>query len=111
VSPIFDGGNPVATTTRKTSNLKAVQTRQQESPEGSVTFNWRGVEFTIPNAKSWDLDVLEAQEDNRALTAVRLILDEDQYAELRRVAKTIGDFGDFFETMSDQAQAEVDTGK
>ncbi|GGU46822.1 hypothetical protein [Lentzea flava] len=56
---------------------------------------WRGKRFGLPAPKDYPLDAIEAEEQGRTLTALRLILGEDQYATFCELAKTTGDADDF----------------
>ncbi|KJK50419.1 hypothetical protein UK23_10475 [Lentzea aerocolonigenes] len=56
---------------------------------------WRGKRFGLPAPQDYPLDAIEAEEQGRTLTALRLILGEDQYATFRELAKTTGDADDF----------------
>lgn len=56
---------------------------------------WRGSTFRLPRAEDMPLEALEAEEDGKHLTALRLILGEIQYATFRSLAATAGDVEDF----------------
>jgi hypothetical protein len=56
---------------------------------------WRNKRYKLPAPEDYPLDAIEAEEQGRTLTALRLILGEDQYATFRADAKTTGDAEDF----------------
>lgn len=56
---------------------------------------WRGKRFGLPAPQDYPLDAIEAEEQGHTLTALRLILGDDQYSTFRELAKTTGDADDF----------------
>ena len=60
-----------------------------------VTVTWRGTVFTLPTADDFPLDALEAEEQGKHLTALRLILGDVQYAAWRAQARTARDAEEF----------------
>jgi hypothetical protein len=77
--------------------------RQRQEATGKNTLGpkpgsfvmWRGKRFSLPAPQDYPLDAIEAEENGRTLTALRLILGEDQYATFRTLARTTGDADDF----------------
>ncbi|WP_369190158.1 hypothetical protein [Streptomyces sp. R08] len=61
----------------------------------SVEFN--GDTYEVPPAEDWDLEVLEAIDDNKLSHALKALLGADQYATFRATNKKVRDLGSFFE--------------
>ena len=56
-------------------------------------------EYTIAPSGEWDIEALEAAEDGRVVTAVKLILGPEQWAEFRKDHKTVGELERFMEAI------------
>ncbi|WP_297537755.1 hypothetical protein [Amycolatopsis sp.] len=56
---------------------------------------WRGKRFTLPSPQEFPLEALEAEEEGKHLTALKLILGADQYVTWRNLASTAADAEDF----------------
>ncbi|WP_037354959.1 hypothetical protein [Amycolatopsis orientalis] len=65
------------------------------SPGASLNVTWRSKQFIIPNPDNFPLEALEAEEEGKHLTALKLILGADQYATWRVLAATAADAEDF----------------
>ena len=61
----------------------------------AVEFN--GETYNVPPAEEWDIDVLEAIDDQRITHAVKSLLGEEQYATFRKTNRKVADLGKFFE--------------
>ncbi|MEU9560351.1 hypothetical protein [Streptomyces fumanus] len=61
----------------------------------AVEFN--GAIYQVPPAEDWDLDVLEAIDDQRMTHALKALLGEDQYKTFRASNRKVADLGQFFE--------------
>lgn len=61
----------------------------------AVDFN--GDSYLVPTAEDWDIDVLEAIDDQRMTHAVKSLLGDEQYAMFRKTNKRVRDLGKFFE--------------
>ena len=64
-------------------------------PGNGVTLTWRGKRFTLPTPTDFPLEALEAEEEGKHLTALKLILGKEQYATWRGLATTAADAEDF----------------
>jgi len=73
---------------------EATKTKPAKETPG-VTVSWRGTTYTLPTADDFPLDALEAEENGKTLTALRLILGDEQYATWRADARTAGDAEEF----------------
>ncbi|WET76898.1 hypothetical protein P3102_22610 [Amycolatopsis sp. QT-25] len=74
---------------------RAEATGKPASPGAVLTVTWRGKRFTLPSAQEFPLEALEAEEEGKHLTALKLILGGDQYATWRALASTAADAEDF----------------
>lgn len=72
----------------------ATKTKPTNDP-AEITVTWRTETFTLPQADDFPLDALEAEERGHHLTALRLILGEQQYKAWRALARTARDAEEF----------------
>jgi hypothetical protein len=77
-----------------TNTKRATKTKTTAAADG-VTVTWRGTAYRLPTADDFPLDAMEAEENGKTLTALRLILGDDQYATWRADARTAGDAEEF----------------
>lgn len=70
-----------------------------EALNQDVTFTFDGESYTITSAAEWDLDALEAFEDQKVVTCVRLILGADQYKRFKTKRRTVGQLNAMFVEM------------
>lgn len=83
-------------TTKRATNAKRTNTKAPAlAVTDAVTVTWRGTVYALPTADEFPLDALEAEENGKTLTALRLILGDDQYAIWRADARTAGDAEEF----------------
>lgn len=62
-----------------------------------IKFEFDGETYTVPPAKEWDLDVLEAYEDGMIAKCVRALLGAEQWSTFREKKRNVGDLNDLFE--------------
>ncbi|MGW2591663.1 hypothetical protein ACWCXC_15560 [Streptomyces sp. NPDC001515] len=62
-----------------------------------ATVEFNGAVYRVPPAEDWDIDVLEAIDDQRITHAVKALLGEEQYATFRKANRKVADLGRFFE--------------
>ncbi|WP_410648156.1 hypothetical protein [Amycolatopsis sp. cmx-4-54] len=74
---------------------RAEATGKPASPGGNLAVTWRGKKFTLPTPDRFPLAAMEAEEEGRHLTALKLILGADQYSTWRALASTAADAEDF----------------
>lgn len=74
---------------------RAEATGKAPAKKADTGVMWRGKRFTLPPASDVPLEALEAEEDGKHLTALRLILGPAQYATFRQLATTAGDVEEF----------------
>jgi hypothetical protein len=65
------------------------------STGNDLAATWRGKRFTLPSPEKFPLEALEAEEEGKHLTALKLILGAAQYATWRGLAATAADAEDF----------------
>ncbi|MEV6830688.1 hypothetical protein [Amycolatopsis sp. NPDC051102] len=65
------------------------------STGNDLAVTWRGKRFTLPSPEKFPLEALEAEEEGKHLTALKLILGTAQYATWRGLAATAADAEDF----------------
>lgn len=65
-------------------HLKPAVQRDAEQSSEPVTVEWHGIPVELPaTVEDWDLEALEAFEQGKVLSAVRLLLGSRRYDELR----------------------------
>lgn len=69
----------------------------------AVEFN--GDTFLVPPAEDWDIDILEAIDDQRMTHALKALLGEDQYAKFRKTNRKVTQLGEFFAVAGKQVGA------
>lgn len=77
------------------STRQRAAAKSKPGPGSDVAVMWRGKRFTLPTADDFPLDALEAEEQGKHLTALRLILGPEQYATWRSMAATARDAEEF----------------
>ncbi|GAB3873762.1 hypothetical protein ACFQ1S_23025 [Kibdelosporangium lantanae] len=87
------------------TSQRAEATRKAAAPVGRSVM-WRGKRFKLPTPAEMPLEALEAEEDGKHLTALKLILGVDQYRAFRDLAATAADAEDF----SEQVMRELGRG-
>lgn len=66
---------------------------------GGVAFEYEGVEYAVPKAEDWDIEVLEAAEDGKFVTSVRVLLGDAQWALFKKKKRTNKQLQEFFEVV------------
>ncbi|MFD7336670.1 hypothetical protein ACFV98_11785 [Streptomyces violascens] len=95
----------MAATANQSASAKAAA-KKAEAEAGPVSFEHRGLTFEIPNALDMPLELLEAEDE---LTAVRLIVGDDQWAAYKATRPTIRQFGEFADLVA-KASGQGDAG-
>jgi len=85
--------------------VKSSKVLESEVMNKAVTFEVREVEFTIPPAKEWELDVVRAHEDGRLVNAVEALV-KDQLTAFRKVVKNMGDLEEFATALFDAVDVD-----
>lgn len=92
------------------SNTKKVKGAKVEAdievmPE--ISYEYKGFTYHVATYRKWDLDAMEAFEDNKALSAVRALLGPEQWKVFKKTKPTVGDFEDFAEGLFEQTGASA----
>lgn len=80
-----------------------------EAKGTSTEFVYKEVTFTLPPAKKWPLEAIEAQESNKMLTFLKAVLGDPQYAEFKKAVPDLEEL-DLFLTEMFKA-VDTDPGK
>ena len=70
-----------------------------------VEFEYNGETYSIPPAEEWDIDVLEAIDDNKLTYALKALVGEEQYARFRKTNRTVKALGEFMSAATKGAGA------
>lgn len=70
-----------------------------EAREGEISFSFDGVDYIVPPAREWDLDVMESYEDGKIASTCRALLGPGQWAAFRSKKRTVSDLNDLFEAI------------
>lgn len=65
----------------------------------SVAVEFGGDTYIVPPSSEWDIDVLEAVDDQRFTVALRALLGPEQWATFRAKHKKVSQLSDFFEAV------------
>jgi hypothetical protein len=78
-----------------TTRQRAEAVGKPASPGAALSVTWRNKRFTLPTPQEFPLEALEAEEEGKHLTALKLILGADQYSTWRALAATAADAEEF----------------
>ncbi|MFJ9961077.1 hypothetical protein [Streptomyces avermitilis] len=68
-----------------------------------VAFN--GETYLVPSADDWDIDVLEAIDEQRLTHALKALLGDEQYAKFRVGNRKVRDLGEFMRVAGEKVNA------
>lgn len=83
-----------------------VESKGAETPEAyekAFEVEFDGEKYKIEPAGEWSIDILEAVEDERFLTAVRLIVGEDQLKKFRKKHTKLRELNEFLVALTNAA--------
>lgn len=64
--------------------MTEVTPAQQEASGDDITIEWEGMTLTVPaDASKWDIDAVEAFEQGKAVTLLRLVFTSDVYDRMK----------------------------
>lgn len=86
--------------------MTAKKAVENEALDKDTVFDYAGDTYIVPPAKKWPLEAIEAQEKMKLLEFVKALLGDEQYATLRKSAKTLGDLDDFVGAMYEEVNVE-----
>lgn len=75
--------------------MAATRTKNPTAAEAlgaPIPFTFEGVDYSVPTSADWPFEALEAFEDNKVATFLRLVLGEDQIAAFRATKPSVGKF-------------------
>lgn len=67
----------------------------------TVSFEYGGNTFSVGDAEGWDVEVLEAFEDGKVVTAVRALLGPEQWATFKAGKPTVAELNGLFEVAAE----------
>ena len=70
-----------------------------------TTVKFGNANYSIPPAEDWDIDVLEAIDDQRMTSALKALLGAEQYAEFRTRHTKVRELSEFFEAATSAVNA------
>lgn len=88
-------------------SLKAAVVAEESVEPTTVTFDFDGVEYTVPSPKKWPIEVIEAQEDGRLAGAVAELLGAKQYKAFKKVPRTMEDLENLTEALFKAVETSV----
>ncbi len=93
-TPRKSAGKEVVKQSSKGNALSAVKDEAAEVKTKVFTFD--GEQWTMPSAEDWDLEVFELVEDQKIVSAVRMILGEKQWTKFKSKKRKAEDLMDMF---------------
>ncbi|MGH3878068.1 MAG: hypothetical protein ACRDSK_13645 [Actinophytocola sp.] len=87
-----------ATASKRSQASKA---RKAEALAEGADVEFDGETYTIPPYEEWDIDALEAMDDQRYTVAIRGIIGDDQYSTFRSRHSKIGELEAFLTKLMD----------
>ncbi|MGN7135805.1 hypothetical protein [Streptomyces pseudogriseolus] len=88
-------------------STKKVEAAAAEAKHEAVTFEHRGLTFSIPHPTQFPLEVLMTDDE---LVATQLILGDEQWAAYLSTRPTIADFGELAKAMAEAQGGDDETG-
>lgn len=79
------------------SKLAAVKA---ETIDAKLTFTFDGEKYVITTPKKWDIEVTEAFEDGKAVSAARTILGPEQWSRFKSKPRNTEDLGALYDAMT-----------
>ncbi len=74
-------------------------TAKTEALAEGISFDFDGETYTVPPAREWDLDVLEAYEDGQIATTCRSLLGPAQWETFKSKRRSVGDLEDLMKAV------------
>lgn len=74
---------------------------KSEAKKRNHVFIFEGEKYEVPPTSEWDLDVLEAVEEDKAVSIVKALLGAEQYAKFKnQKPRKVADLIKLFEALS-----------
>lgn len=74
-----------------------------EAKGQKISFQYDGETFEVLPPAEWDVEALEAVEDQKIVTCIRLILGDEQWKRFKARPRTVGDLNALFAVMQARA--------
>jgi hypothetical protein len=71
-----------------------------EATKVRPSFTFDGVKYSVDNTMEWDLEVLEAVEDDKIVSIVRALLGPDQWAKFKAKPRKVTDLNELFQAIA-----------
>lgn len=79
--------------------------KRDEATGSATSVEFNGHTYTVPPSDDWDIDVLEAIDDQRMTHALKALLGDDQYGEFRKHNKKVREMGEFMQRATEAVNA------
>jgi hypothetical protein len=83
----------------------AKDTKKNDATGTPTDVEFNGETYSVPPADDWDIDVLEAIDDQRMTHALKALLGEDQYATFRKGNRKVSALGEFLNVAGEAVKA------
>ncbi|AVO22270.1 tail assembly chaperone [Streptomyces phage Nesbitt] len=85
--------------------MAAASAKKNDATGTPTPVEFNGETYTVPPADDWDIDVLEAIDDQRITHALKALLGEDQYKTFRTHNRKVTALGDFMNAAQEAVKA------
>lgn len=75
-------------------------TVKAEATKAKASFTFDGVKYSVDSTMDWDLEVLEAVEDDKIVTIVRTLMGPEQWAKFKAKPRKVADLNALFEAIA-----------
>ena len=75
-------------------------TVKAEATKTKPSFTFDGVKYSVDNTMDWDIEVLEAVEDDKIVTIVRALLGPEQWEKFKAKPRKVADLNALFEAIA-----------
>ncbi|WP_424214783.1 hypothetical protein ACN20G_23445 [Streptomyces sp. BI20] len=87
-------------------NKPAAKAAKNEALEKPNTFEFRGVEYTVPGALDMPIELLEVEDE---IQAIKIMVGVEQWEAFKKSGATIRDFSEFADKVT-EASGQGDAG-
>lgn len=86
--------------TQKPKANKSAQQRAEVAGEG-YTVEYDGHAYTVPPSEEWDIEVVEAFEENRTIAVLKGLLGPEQWATFKQNSPKAKNLAEFLEALGE----------
>jgi hypothetical protein len=79
--------------------------KKNDATGEAMPVEYNGETFMVPPAEEWDIDVLEAIDEQRITHALKALLGDEQYAAFRKTNKKVKALGEFMDSAAKAVKA------